>query len=214
MTRTAFVSAAQRRKTAFTFISAVAARDLANAAATAQLPGFNPDALADVPAVGWSEPDHPASAMLVAVDNLDRRMVSLVHGLGGSAGIDRGGDDPLLVLAEKHEPTSSKVLAQVLALSAGSMDGSARPSEALQRVLLHTPSPKLAGQKINLLLAAGARRRYANKDGVTTPDLVTLRIQHQPSFAYYAANLLATGQPKPIDKLPSYVRGAMGMLKR
>lgn len=213
MPTVAFTSAKQRRDVAISFLSAVAEGNVAQVMRCAARPGFNPNARAVLESVSWSEPGRPAGAMAIAATRMDSPMIKTLARLGTTLGIDKSGDDPMLLLAESMKAKSVSALGTFLSLYGHANGTCTRPSEAMRMTIMHTRSAKTATAKINLLLAAGASGFYGDDRFGTNAELALVRLGTQPAFAP-AVQSIAKEMAAQTARQDNAVRGAMGMLKR
>lgn len=208
----AFASTKQRREVAMAFLSAVAEGDVAQVMRCASRPGFSPNARAVLKSVGWSEPGSPAGAMAIAADRLDSRMMKTLAQIGTPLGVDKSGDDPMLIIAEKNEAKSIAALRAYLALYGHSNGKCTRPSIAMRMTILHTANARTAAAKIDLLLEAGAKGTYSDERMGTNAELALVRLGTQPAFAP-AVKSIARQMAHDTTRQDIAVRGAMSMLK-
>ncbi len=213
MPTVAFTSAKERREVALSFLSAVAAGDVAQVMRCAARPGFNPNVRAVLNNVGWSEPGYPAGAMAIAADRMDSPMMRTLAQLGTSLGVDKSGADPMLILGCNDEAKSADALSTFLSLYGHANGQCDRPSKAMQMTIMHTRSAKTATAKINMLLAAGASGFYGDERFGTNAELALIRLGTQPEFAP-AVKSIAKEMAGKTATQDIAVRGAMGMLKR
>jgi hypothetical protein len=128
------------------FLEAVAARDYSAVQAFSTRKGFKPNALAHVESIGWSAPDKPAGAMVIAADNADTKMIKLLRSLGTHGEVNAAGDDPLFIIAQATQFASYPALKALI--DRAPVPSAARLYDAFNATLMHCTPAQTATKKL------------------------------------------------------------------